>query len=188
MPPRVMLVAPGRFGRPLDGPGAEGDRGGRGPALRRPGLAGDPRPRPAPLPAHPHRQAGRGRDLKQAEINALMARLALKGLKVGRLKGGEWSVFGRSGEEKDHLEARGIAVEVVPGVTAASAAAAQFGFPLTHRGQARRRVLLTARILDGTLDTSGWAEAAAEPRRPWRSTWAGQRGAIAEGLIALGRD
>lgn len=130
-----------------------------------------------------------GPSMKQGEINALMARLALKGLKVVRLKGGDPSVFGRSGEEKEHLEARGIAVEVVPGITAASAAAAQFGFPLTHRGQARRLLLLTARIHDGTLDTSGWIEAA-QDREATLAVYMGREGAgaIAQGLIALGRD
>ena len=130
-----------------------------------------------------------GASMKQGEINALMAKLALKGLKVVRLKGGDPSVFGRSGEEQDYLEARGIAVEVVPGVTAASAAAAQFGFPLTHRGKARRLLLLTARIHDGSLDTSGWAEAAAD-REATLAVYMGRdsAGAIAEGLIALGRD
>ncbi|HEY4028937.1 MAG TPA: uroporphyrinogen-III C-methyltransferase [Caulobacteraceae bacterium] len=130
-----------------------------------------------------------GPSMKQGEINALMARLALKGLKVVRLKGGDPSVFGRSGEEKAYLEARGIAVEVVPGVTAASAAAAQFGFPLTHRGEARRLLLLTARIHDGTLDTSGWAEAAAD-REATLAVYMGRdgAGAIALGLIKLGRD
>ena len=130
-----------------------------------------------------------GASMKQAEINALMARLAQKGLRVVRLKGGDPSVFGRSGEEKDYLEARGVAVEVVPGVTAASAAAAQFGFPLTHRGEARRLLLLTARIHDGTLDTAGWAEAARD-REATLAVYMGRdsAGAIAQGLIALGRD
>jgi uroporphyrin-III C-methyltransferase len=130
-----------------------------------------------------------GPSMKQDEINALMARLALKGLKVVRLKGGDPSIFGRSGEEKDYLEARGIAVEAIPGVTAAAAAAAQFGFPLTHRGEARRLLLLTARIHDGSLDTSGWAEAAAD-REATLAIYMGRDSArpIAHGLIALGRD
>jgi uroporphyrin-III C-methyltransferase len=130
-----------------------------------------------------------GASMKQAEINALMARLALKGLKVVRLKGGDPSVFGRSGEERAYLEARGIEVEVVPGITAASAAAAQFGFPLTRRGEARRLVLLTARIHDGALDTSGWAEAAAD-RQATLAVYMGRDCAsqIAHGLVALGRD
>jgi uroporphyrin-III C-methyltransferase len=130
-----------------------------------------------------------GATMKQDEINALMARLALKGLKVVRLKGGDPSVFGRSGEERDYLEARGVEVEIVPGVTAASAAAAQFAFPLTHRGEARRLLLLTARIHDGSLDTTGWAEAAAD-REATLAVYMGRdcAGQIAAGLIALGRD
>ena len=73
-----------------------------------------------------------------------------------RLKGGDPSVFGRVGEEADYLEAQGVAVEIVPGVTAASAAAAQFAFPLTHRGEARRIVLATATLTNGALQTEGW--------------------------------
>lgn len=99
--------------------------------------------------------------MKQATINRLMLRLARRGLRVVRLKGGDPSVFGRSGEERDYLEAHGVEVEVVPGVTAACAAAAQFGFPLTHRGEARRLLLATARTLDGGL-ADGWREAADE--------------------------
>ena len=97
-----------------------------------------------------------GVSMSQAEINALMARLALRGLNVVRLKGGDPSVFGRSGEEREYLEARGVAVEIVPGVTAASAAAAQFAFPLTHRGEARRLTFATARLQDGALAADGW--------------------------------
>jgi uroporphyrin-III C-methyltransferase len=98
--------------------------------------------------------------LEQAAINRLMLRLARRGLTVVRLKGGDPSIFGRSGEEAQMLRAHGIEVEVIPGVTAASAAAAQFGFPLTHRGEARRLVLATARTRDGALTDAGWAELA----------------------------
>jgi uroporphyrin-III C-methyltransferase len=95
--------------------------------------------------------------MKQESINRLMLRLARRGLKVVRLKGGDPSVFGRSGEESAFLEGRGIAVAVVPGVTAASAAAAQFNFPLTHRGAARRLIVATARIHDGSVVEEGWS-------------------------------
>jgi uroporphyrin-III C-methyltransferase len=97
-----------------------------------------------------------GVSMKQSEINSLMLKLTRKGLKVVRLKGGDPSVFGRSGEERDYLEARGIGVEIVPGVTAASAAAAQFGFPLTCRAEARRVTFATARMRDGALVCEGW--------------------------------
>ncbi|MDP3174231.1 MAG: uroporphyrinogen-III C-methyltransferase, partial [Phenylobacterium sp.] len=95
--------------------------------------------------------------MDQGEINRLMLRLARKGLRVVRLKGGDPSVFGRSGEERAFLEAHGVAVEIVPGVTAASAAAAQFAFPLSHRGEARRVAFATARVQDGALVDGGWA-------------------------------
>ena len=87
--------------------------------------------------------------LKQSTINRLMLRLARRGLTVVRLKGGDPSIFGRSGEEAAFLEAHGVSVEVVPGVTAACAAAAQFGVPLTHRGLARRVTFATARVETG---------------------------------------
>jgi len=87
--------------------------------------------------------------MKQNEINRLMLRLARKGLRVVRLKGGDPSIFGRVGEEVAFLNGFGVETEVIPGITAACAAAAQFGFPLTHRGQARRVVFTTARTEDG---------------------------------------
>ncbi|ADG10521.1 uroporphyrinogen-III C-methyltransferase [Caulobacter segnis] len=89
--------------------------------------------------------------MKQDEINRLMLRLARRGLHVVRLKGGDPSIFGRVGEEMAFLERFGVETEVVPGVTAACAAAAQFGFPLTHRGEARRVVFTTARIEEGGI-------------------------------------
>lgn len=89
--------------------------------------------------------------MKQDEINRLMLRLARKGLCVVRLKGGDPSIFGRVGEEAAFLNRFGVATEVVPGVTAACAAAAQFGFPLTHRGEARRVVFTTARVESGAV-------------------------------------
>ncbi len=97
--------------------------------------------------------------MSQDTINALMLKLARRGLRVVRLKGGDPSIFGRSGEEIGWLQAHGIAVEVVPGVTAVSAAAAQFAFPLTHRRTARRLVLATARVENGALVSEGWSSA-----------------------------
>lgn len=94
------------------------------------------------------KRAGRA-SMEQATINRLMLQLARRGLTVVRLKGGDPSIFGRAGEEVDFLAAHGVPVEVVPGVTAACAAAAQFGFPLTHRGVARQVVFATARTMDG---------------------------------------
>jgi uroporphyrin-III C-methyltransferase len=128
-----------------------------------------------------------GASMKQAEINALMLKLALRGLKVVRLKGGDPSVFGRSGEEQDYLETRGVSVEVIPGITAASAAAAQFGFPLTHRGEARRVTFATARVQDGAVLEDGWA-AGADPETTLVLYMARDTaGAIADRLMSEGR-
>jgi uroporphyrin-III C-methyltransferase len=107
------------------------------------------------------KRAGRA-SMKQQTINRLMLRLARRGLEVVRLKGGDPSVFGRVGEETAFLRGHGIETEVVPGVTAACAAAAQFEFPLTHRNQARRLVFATARLEAGGLQTD-WS-AAADPQ------------------------
>ena len=107
------------------------------------------------------KRAGRT-SMAQETINRLMLRLARRGLRVVRLKGGDPSIFGRVGEERAFLEAHGVETEIVPGVTAASAAAAQFGFPLTHRGEARRLLISTATVTAGALAKDGWA-AAADP-------------------------
>lgn len=124
--------------------------------------------------------------MKQETINRLMLRLARRGLRVVRLKGGDPSVFGRVGEEADFLKGHGVPVEVVPGVTAACAAAAQFGFPLTHRGEARRVVFTTARLEAGKL--SGDWSAAADPEATMAIYMGGQvAGALSAHMIAAGR-
>ncbi|MDO8322773.1 MAG: uroporphyrinogen-III C-methyltransferase [Phenylobacterium sp.] len=96
------------------------------------------------------KRAGRT-SMAQDTINRLMLRLTRRGLKVVRLKGGDPSIFGRVGEESAFLKSHGVAVEIVPGVTTACAAAAQFDFPLTHRGLARRVVFATATLTAGRL-------------------------------------
>ncbi len=78
------------------------------------------------------RRAGR-HSMPREEKNRLLLDLALRGLNVVRLKGGDPSLFGGSAEEAEYLAAAGIKVVVVPGVTAASAVAAACGFPLTDR-------------------------------------------------------
>ncbi|SDO18528.1 uroporphyrin-III C-methyltransferase / precorrin-2 dehydrogenase / sirohydrochlorin ferrochelatase [Halomonas shengliensis] len=90
----------------------------------------------------------------QTEIGALLVRLAQKGKSVVRLKGGDPGVFGRMGEELAALAEAGIQAEIVPGITAASAAAAGMGIPLTDRGHAQQLRFITAQLCreDGTPD------------------------------------
>jgi uroporphyrin-III C-methyltransferase len=74
--------------------------------------------------------------MPQDAINALLVREALAGRNVVRLKGGDPFIFGRGGEEAEACQTAGIAVEVVPGVSAAIGAAAAAQMPLTHRRSA----------------------------------------------------
>ena len=87
----------------------------------------------------------------QATINALLVRHAREAALVVRLKGGDPSVFGRLEEELVALASAGIDSEVVPGVTAAMAAAADTKRPLTRRGSGRSVALTTAMTREGAL-------------------------------------
>ena len=84
-----------------------------------------------------------GRAWEQSQINARMIAEAQAGRFVARLKGGDPAIFGRLSEEIAALEAAGIPYEVTPGVTAASAACAYAGIPLTHRDHASCVALIT---------------------------------------------
>ncbi|WP_193181101.1 siroheme synthase CysG [Nisaea sediminum] len=97
------------------------------------------------------KRAGR-QSWSQDAINALLAEHAEAGRRVVRLKGGDPFIFGRGGEELAYLKARGIAVEVVPGVTAALGAASVAGLPLTHRDHANRLTILTGHDRNGLSD------------------------------------
>lgn len=93
--------------------------------------------------------------VSQAEINEILVREASHGRRVVRLKAGDPLVFGRAGEEIAALRAAGIAHDVVPGVTAALAAAASTRIPLTLRGVASDLVFATGHDRDGET-LPGW--------------------------------
>lgn len=118
----------------------------------------------------------------QDEINALLARLAGEGRKVVRLKGGDPFVFGRGGEELDYLQARGIAVEVVPGITAAIGCAASAQVPLTHRDHAMSATFITGHAKAGGIGGEG------EPDLDWtRLAQARQTLVVYMGVVTAGR-
>ncbi len=85
----------------------------------------------------------------QEQINALMVWHAQDGKSVVRLKSGDPAVFGRLGEELDALNKASVEFEIVPGITAASAAAAAAGITLTDRRAASSLVTLTAHTCRG---------------------------------------
>lgn len=102
----------------------------------------------------------------QAFIERLMILAAREGENVVRLKGGDPFVFGRGGEEREHLLAAGVAVEVVNGITSGLAAATALGVPLTHREHAQGVVFLTGHAQNGAAapDWKLLAAAAREAR------------------------
>lgn len=98
---------------------------------------------------------------RQEDINDMMVMFAKAGKRVVRLKSGDPVIFGRAGEEIARLRQEGIAVEVVPGITAASAMAASLGVSLTHRDHAQQVRFVTGHSRDGDLPkTIDWASLA----------------------------
>ena len=93
--------------------------------------------------------------MAQEAINMLLAREALQGQRVVRLKGGDGAVLGRLGEEMLHLTRHGVPFSVIPGVTSATAVPVHAGIPVTHRGLADGFVVATAhRRTEGEVEFS----------------------------------
>lgn len=112
---------------------------------------------------------------KQSDIDALIVDHAAQGAHVARLKSGDPVVFGRLDEEMDALDAKGIPFTIIPGITAASAAAATIGVSWTKRGRNAAFRLLTGH------DVAGFAE------HDWRSlTQPNQGGALQPAAIYMG--
>ena len=132
------------------------------------------------------KRAGRP-SAKQEHVSRLLVDYAATGAAVVRLKSGDCGIFGRLEEEIEALRAAGIAYEIIPGVTAACAAAAIAGIPLTRRHTARRVQFITGADVHGGLpDDLNWA-ALADPHST-TAVYMGKRTfpALAARLIAAG--
>ena len=123
----------------------------------------------------------------QGSINDLLAAAALSGKRVVRLKGGDPSIFGRSTEEIDHLAAHGIGVDICPGITAASAAAAAGRASLTLRGLARKLTFVTAHARAGEPLDLDWSALAAVDATLVVYMGRAAAGEISRELITAGR-
>lgn len=122
----------------------------------------------------------------QDEINALMAEKAREGRIVVRLKGGDPMIFGRGGEECEYLESRGVRVEVVPGITAATGSAAAAGISLTHRDCAQAVTLVTGHARSNGIPDLDWDSLVRMDQTVAVYMGVSSAGAIAGRLIAHG--
>jgi len=126
---------------------------------------------------------------KQEDINAAMIALAKAGKRVVRLKSGDPMIFGRAGEEIACLEQQGIPVDVVPGITSASAMAARLGVSLTHRDHAQAVRFVTGHSRLGELPEHLDWQNLAEPRTTTIFYMGGRTaGQIRARLLAAGMD
>lgn len=116
---------------------------------------------PATIPRIYAGKSCRRHFMTQDEINHCLVEEALKQKVVVRLKGGDPFIFGRGGEEVEHLQKHDIPIEIVPGVNAADGCATYQGIPLTHRGVASGVRFITGHQQKGEavpLDWQGLAD------------------------------
>jgi uroporphyrin-III C-methyltransferase len=123
----------------------------------------------------------------QDEINRMLVAFALEGLTVVRLKGGDPFIFGRGGEELEACRAAGVDCHIVPGVTAALAASANAGAPLTHRGSAQAVTFVTGHASNGAEPDLDWASLARANQTVVIYMGLSQAAPIASRLTAAGR-
>ena len=125
--------------------------------------------------------------MAQQEINARLVEAARKGRNVVRLKSGDPFIFGRGGEELDHLRRAQVPVVVIPGVTAALGCAAEVGLPLTLRNEASRLTLITAHRAEDAAATD-WSGLADPQTTVVVYMGLASAAAVRDGLIDAGRD
>jgi uroporphyrin-III C-methyltransferase len=123
----------------------------------------------------------------QDEINRMLVAFALEGLRVVRLKGGDPFIFGRGGEELEACREAGLEVHIVPGVTAALAAGASAGAPLTHRGSAQAVTFVTGHAAKGGEPDLDWESLAKANQTVVIYMGLSMAAPIATRLIAAGR-
>lgn len=124
---------------------------------------------------------------RQEDINATMVSLAKAGKRVVRLKAGDPMIFGRAGEEIAHLDRENIAVDVIPGITAASAMASRLGISLTHRDHAQSVRFITGHSRHGGLPADVDWRSVADPHTTTVFYMGGRTASlIADRLIAEG--
>jgi uroporphyrin-III C-methyltransferase/precorrin-2 dehydrogenase/sirohydrochlorin ferrochelatase len=130
---------------------------------------------------------GHGASIKQSAIHDAMVRFAREGKAVVRLKSGDPLIFGRGGEEAEHLASEGIPFEIVPGITAAAGCAASAGIALTHRQRASSVTFLAGHEAEGKGE-EGAADLETIPKDGTLAIYMGVRraGAIASKLVAAG--
>jgi len=123
----------------------------------------------------------------QDAINRLLLEAAQAGQNVVRLKGGDPFIFGRGGEELEFLQAAGIAVTIVPGITAALGCAAEAGLPLTFRKEATRLTFVTANVAEGA-EGIDWTSLADPQSTLVVYMGLSSAAVVQKGLIGAGRD
>ena len=122
----------------------------------------------------------------QGFINRLLVASAKDGQIVVRLKGGDPMIFGRAHEEIAACRQAGLAIEIVPGVTTATAAAAQIGASLTLRGVSRSVAIVTPTVAKGDHIDDSWADAAVASQTIAIYMGVGEAARVQDALLARG--